>query len=62
MCPIINKAYSRCAEHMTLRNLSRAFAHCADHYTTCPIYRSLIAKKLHHDQTVTPAARFLAAS
>jgi hypothetical protein len=53
VCPFINKAYAKCADHLTFRNLSHAFAYCAGHYAACPIYRRLITE---------PARRQLAGS
>ena len=61
MCPLIDKANARCAEHLTLKNLTHAFARCADHYTACPIYRKLIAQERRHDHAQS-AQRLLAAS
>ena len=61
MCPFIDKADARCADHLTLRNISHAFAHCANRYTSCPIYQKLLADKANHDR-VAGIPELLAAS
>ena len=45
MCPFINKADNRCANHWTLNNIMQAFGHCADSYTTCPVYRKMLVEQ-----------------
>ncbi len=60
VCPFIDRADARCADHLTFRNLTRAFAHCADHYAACPIYRRLTAKECSYER-VESASQLLAA-
>ena len=61
MCPFIDSADARCANHLTVRNVARAFAHCADHYRVCPVYQQLIAGRCGHDKDRVPL-RLLVAS
>ena len=61
MCPFIEEADGRCAEHLTFGNLTYAFAYCAGDHTACPVYQELIAKQRCHGRSEN-VARFLAAS
>ena len=61
MCPFIDKANTRCADHMTFRNIANAFAHCANRYTACQVYQKLSARQFAHDK-VRSARGLLAAS
>ena len=61
MCPFIDKANTRCADHMTFRNIANAFGHCANHYTACAVYQKLTAQQFAHDK-VRSAPGLLAAS
>ena len=56
MCPFIDKAEARCADHLTLRNVARAFAHCANRYTTCPVYHKLLAERIAQESANTKLA------
>jgi hypothetical protein len=42
VCPFLDKAYTRCSAHLTLRNLTQAIAYCANHYSACLIYQDFI--------------------
>lgn len=42
MCPLLERADIRCAEHLTLQNLMQAFADCAHHYQACPVFQQLM--------------------
>jgi len=60
VCPFIDTADARCADHLTLRNVSSAFAHCADRYKTCPVYQ-MLAGESNTDEQAQRASRLLAA-
>ncbi len=56
MCPFVDKADSRCAEHMRFGNIFSAFAHCADGFTCCRTFREIARevgydKRLPHQET-----------
>lgn len=61
MCPFLDKAMTRCATHLTLRNLTQAIAQCANHYTACPIYNDAIENDSRQQQGQCPLS-VLAAS
>lgn len=61
MCPFVDKAYSRCAARMTLRNVTYAVAYCANRYAACPIYQELVADD-RQSEHVKAAIGLLAAS
>jgi len=54
VCPFVDKAYSRCATHMTLRNVTEAVAYCANRYTACPIYQELVADDRQSEHLKAP--------
>ncbi len=50
MCPFVNQTDARCAEHLTLRNLSQAFGHCAGRFAECLVFRQLSADAARRDK------------
>lgn len=61
MCPLIEKADARCAEHLTLDNLVHAFTICAGNYRACPIYQRLKADE-YQSERIDAHRELLAAS
>ncbi|NLW86861.1 MAG: hypothetical protein GXY38_08305 [Planctomycetes bacterium] len=61
MCPFINKADNRCANHWTLRNIMQTFLHCADSYHACPVYRTLLQEQLADERQEHEVEESLAA-
>ena len=61
MCPFLEKADARCADHWSLKNIVSAFSCCAGNFTDCPVHQQLSAASPIHEQH-DDRRRFLAAS
>ena len=61
MCPFLEQADARCAEHWSLKNIARAFLCCAGCFADCPVYQQLSAASVVHEQH-DDRRHFLAAS
>jgi hypothetical protein len=42
ICPFMEDADSRCADHFSLNNLSDAFGFCFGRYQACPVYQRML--------------------
>jgi len=61
LCPFLEQADVRCADHWSLKNIVRAFACCAGNYTSCPVYQQRYGEYCVHGRVEEPV-RLLAAS
>ncbi len=62
-CPFLNRADSRCAEHLKIDRLDHAFEFCFDVYAACPVYLDLLIERRTKsaDRLEEPAAQTLPA-
>ena len=60
MCPYIDKADTRCSDHLTFRNVGHAFEYCAGKYCSCPVFRYLSANDPRYDHHQSDARRLAA--
>ena len=44
-CPFLNRADSRCGEHLQIGQLDHAFEYCFDVYAACPVYLDLLIER-----------------
>jgi hypothetical protein len=58
VCPYIEQADERCADHLTMRNICHAFAHCVENYASCQVYQALAGEQPYEARP----AQLLAAS
>ena len=44
-CPFLDRADSRCSEHLSLEHLQNAFRYCFGAYATCPQYAQMVIER-----------------
>ncbi len=46
VCPFLEQADPRCADHFSLINIADAFSHCVGRHQACPVYQRLLTDRL----------------
>lgn len=55
ICPFMEEADVRCADHFSLTNLSDMFTHCVGRHQACPVYQRLLRDRATAVQLRSPA-------